>query len=147
WLDNLICQLLEKKPEHRPYDAAMVAQSLGQVAEKVAALQSAGVDVARARRADRSTAGTATIDAADKKVARSLLAGVRVRAPRKKRARKSIFEKAWFQGLAIVIFLAGIGFILFTVFQPPSPDQLFQQIQRQLKAAQGLDARLEVRAG
>src|SRR5208282_5154710 len=54
WLDTIVCQLLEKKPEHRPYDAAMVSRALNQVAEKVAALQSAGVDVAKARFADRS---------------------------------------------------------------------------------------------
>jgi len=28
WLDNLVCQLLEKKPEHRPFDAVMVAKVL-----------------------------------------------------------------------------------------------------------------------
>src|SRR5262249_45833696 len=49
WLDTLICQLLEKKPEHRPFDAALVAEALNQVTEKVSAQQSAGADAARTR--------------------------------------------------------------------------------------------------
>ncbi len=39
WMDNLICQLLEKKPEQRPFDAAMVHNALGAVQEKVEAQQ------------------------------------------------------------------------------------------------------------
>src|SRR5260370_12586151 len=39
--DNLICQLLEKKPEHRPLDAAMLANTLTAIQEKVEALVSA----------------------------------------------------------------------------------------------------------
>src|SRR5262249_21733914 len=50
WLDNLICQLLEKKPEQRPRDAAMVKRALEDVLEKVEALQSAGGDAGRSRR-------------------------------------------------------------------------------------------------
>src|SRR5262249_17482564 len=37
WLDNLICQLLEKKPEHRPINAGMVASTLSTIQEKVEA--------------------------------------------------------------------------------------------------------------
>src|SRR5262249_26088892 len=44
WLDTLVCQLLEKKPEKRPFDATVVASALDQVVEKVTAQQSAGVD-------------------------------------------------------------------------------------------------------
>src|SRR5439155_972950 len=52
WLDTLVCQLLEKKPEHRPFDAAMVEKVLGEVEEKVAVQRSAGVEVVTARRID-----------------------------------------------------------------------------------------------
>src|SRR5205807_1854557 len=53
WLDTLVCQLLEKEPAKRPFDAAVVAHALDQVAEKVQAQRSAGIDVAQARFADR----------------------------------------------------------------------------------------------
>src|SRR5207248_1928243 len=49
WLDNLICQLLEKKPEQRPRDAAMVAETLSRIKEKVEAQRSAGEDISKAR--------------------------------------------------------------------------------------------------
>jgi len=55
WLDTIICQLLEKKPEHRPFDAAAVSEALNRVLEKVTAQQSAGVDAANARRMDPLT--------------------------------------------------------------------------------------------
>ena len=58
WFDNLICQMLEKKPEHRPLDAHMVANTLNTIQEKVEAQQSAGVDAARSRRIDRKRDGT-----------------------------------------------------------------------------------------
>ena len=31
WLDTIVCQLLEKQPDHRPLDARMVGQALDQV--------------------------------------------------------------------------------------------------------------------
>jgi hypothetical protein len=47
WLDTLICQCMEKKPEHRPADANMVAQALEEVKEKVASQESYGVGAAK----------------------------------------------------------------------------------------------------
>ncbi len=52
WLDNLICQLLEKKPDQRPMNAEMVYRVLGSIQEKVEAQQAAGVE---ARAAEEST--------------------------------------------------------------------------------------------
>ena len=72
WLDTLICQLLEKKPEKRPIDAAMVASALGRVAEKVVAQQSAGVDAVRTRVADRLSVSPAPATE-DKAAARTLM--------------------------------------------------------------------------
>src|SRR5260370_9524470 len=43
WFDNLICQLLEKKPDQRPLDATMDASTLDSIQEKVEAPCSAGV--------------------------------------------------------------------------------------------------------
>src|SRR5437763_16063699 len=49
WLDTLVYQLMEKKPEHRPFDAAMVAKVLEEVAEKSLATRRAGVGAANDR--------------------------------------------------------------------------------------------------
>ena len=53
WLDTLICQLMEKKPEQRPLDARMVAEDARHHQEKVEAQQSAGVEAVRRRMIDR----------------------------------------------------------------------------------------------
>ena len=40
WLDTLVCQLLEKDPGKRPFDAATVGQALSNIQDKVEALAS-----------------------------------------------------------------------------------------------------------
>ena len=42
WLDTLVAQLMEKKPEHRPYSAAKVAEALSEIEQKVVEQKSAG---------------------------------------------------------------------------------------------------------
>ncbi len=130
WLDTLICQLLEKKPDNRPLDAAMVGNALGSVKEKVEAQQSAGVDVARRRMIDRAP-GAPKLDAEDKETARFLLKG-KVRPGRK--AGRPFYEKAWFQAAGILTVLAGLGLTLYLVFRPPSPDNLYASAERTLKS-------------
>ena len=71
WLDTLVCQLLEKDPAKRPYDAAMVAQSLNRVLEKVAAQRSAGADAVSGTMLDRPRAATIA-DESDREAARLL---------------------------------------------------------------------------
>ena len=57
WLDTLVCQMMEKKPEHRPLDAAMVGQVLEEIEEKVAAQhERRGGRGQRPRRPDRAAA-------------------------------------------------------------------------------------------
>src|SRR5205823_8359342 len=50
WLDTIICQLLDKKPEHRPFDAAALTDALNRVLEKVTAQQIEGISAVKARR-------------------------------------------------------------------------------------------------
>ena len=69
WLDNLICQMLEKKPDQRPLNAKMVSDVLGSIQEKVEAQQSAGADAVRGRMIDRPH-GTRNPDQEDKDAAR-----------------------------------------------------------------------------
>ncbi len=72
WLDTLISQMMEKKPEHRPRDAAMVGQVLEEIAEKVASQVSAGADMAGARVGPKVVG-----DADDRAAARAIRAGSR----------------------------------------------------------------------
>ena len=73
WLDTLVCQLLEKSPEKRPFDADTVANALAQVLEKVEARQSAGAEAVRERVRDRLSGETTPGDS-DRDAARTLLA-------------------------------------------------------------------------
>lgn len=123
WLDNLICQLLEKKPEHRPFDAAMVSQALLQVAEKIQAQSSAGVDAAKARLADRN-AKRIDPDAKDRKAARTLLKSSEKKKRRKQR-KKRVFEQGWFQAIGLAGLLAIVATLIYVAFRPPSPKKLF----------------------
>jgi predicted Ser/Thr protein kinase len=130
WLDTLICQLLEKKPEHRPRDAAMVSQALGEVAEKVAAQRSAGVDKVRTRAADRRR-GAAPIDETDREVARTIREG----AARKRIKRKTtpFYQRVWFQVIAIVALLATVGAIIYNAVRV-NPDALYAEAKKHLES-------------
>ena len=127
WLDTLVCQLLEKKPEQRPFDAAMVTEALNRVAEKVAAQQSAGLDAARARVGDRARSG-AMADDTDKKAARTLLSTLG--RGRRRRRRKPFYEKVWFQAVAISALLLVMAGVFYNVFKPTSADELFQAAEK-----------------
>src|SRR5205814_3733564 len=116
-------------PEHRPFDATVVAQALNQVAEKVAAQQSAGIEVARARGVNRTIAEGSARDT-DTKAARTLLTGLQ-RGRRKRRA-KPLYEKRWFQAVSLSLLLLLLAGLLYLVFRAPSPAQLYAQAQRLL---------------
>ncbi len=124
WLDTLICQLLEKQPDKRPLDANMVANTLGSIRDKVQAQQSAGVDAVRRRLVDR-TAGQKRIEEEDKDAARTLLTGKG--RPKRKRTKKPLYEKLWFQALGLVLGLGVVVTFLYLAFRPPSADKLYQQ--------------------
>jgi eukaryotic-like serine/threonine-protein kinase len=127
WLDNLICQLLEKKPEQRPRDAAMIKRALEDVLEKVEALQSAGVDAVRGRRVDRPR-GEGKLGEDDRAAARTLKQAVTKKKAKKKV--KPFYGKIWFQAVAILFFLVVVGGVLYWVFQPPSADSLYHQAEK-----------------
>jgi serine/threonine-protein kinase len=136
WLDTLVVQLLEKDPAQRPLSAAMVGQSLGEVRQKAQAQQSAGMDVARSRVIDRKP-GERHLEAEDKEAARTLLG----KKKRKKRARP-FYQAAWFRGAWAATVLAGIVWILYTVFlKTPAPETLYQQASELMGKGAFEDAR------
>src|SRR5262249_14876090 len=113
WLDTLICQLLEKKPEQRPFDAATVAAALDRIQEKVEAQQSAGVDAVRSRAADRPRE-QARLDAEDKEAARSLLGKKRKKG--RKKSSVPFHQRLWFKAGLFSALLVGIGFVFYLAF-------------------------------
>jgi serine/threonine-protein kinase len=134
WLDTLVCQLMEKKPEHRPLDAAMVYQALDQVLDKVADQRSAGVELAKSRAVDRTKPLTA--DEHDKEAAR-LLRGSKKKS--KKRG-AAFYERGWFVALAAIFLLAGFGWFMIWALGPPSADTLYARAKPLMDANKHGDA-------
>ena len=143
WLDNIVCQLLEKKPEHRPFDAGVVADALDKVAEKVAAQQSAGVERAKARLVDRSSRDK-PIDETDRKAAATIRTGFS--RARKKRRAKPFYQKVWFQLVAISTLLLVVAAILFQAFKAPSAESLYKQAKTAMNSGD-FEAMKEARRG
>jgi serine/threonine-protein kinase len=140
WLDNLICQLLEKKPEHRPLDAARVSDALGQIKEKVEAQLSAGVEAVKTRIKDRATTDM-ELDALDKAAARTLLG-------RKKKAKKKargapFYSRVWFKAVVLSVMLVGLEWLIVLLNKPtPAKDLL-----KETKALMADDKWQEARDG
>jgi serine/threonine-protein kinase len=122
WLDTLVCQMMEKKPELRPRDAEMVSQVLGSIAEKVAAQQSAGVDAVRKRMADRQP-GQAKLGEEDKETAKLLLTG-KFKVKRRKKV-KPLMQRKWFQALSLSgLLVLAIAALVWGVM-PPGADKVY----------------------
>ena len=126
WLDTLVCQLLEKEPEKRPFDASLVAKALEDIQEKVAAQRSAGVDVATARRVDVPRHQRPR-DESDREAGRILRAAASKR--KLKRRTRPFYERGWFLAAGISALLAGVGLTVWQVIKPATADQLFLRAQ------------------
>jgi serine/threonine-protein kinase len=132
WLETLVCQLLEKKPDQRPLDAATVARALEQVAEKVAAQQSAGVDVVKPGAGVR-VRGRAD-DEIDKQTARALRRAVTGKKAKKRRG-PPFYQTLWFKGAGLGVLLLLVLGVLVLMMQPPSGEKLYK------KAAEAMASR------
>lgn len=127
WLDTLVCQMMEKKPELRPRDAAMVGLVLDEITEKVTAQRSAGADVAGARAIDRVHL-TGIPDQDDRNAAKAIRAGGKKKKLRKKK--RPIYTRGWFVSIAAILFVVGFGTLLwFAAFAPPSAARLLEKIE------------------
>jgi serine/threonine-protein kinase len=137
WLDTLICHMMEKRPEQRPRDAAMVGQVLDEIQEKMTTGMSAGADLAAARGVDTRKLG----DADDRAAARAIRAGSRKKKLRKKR--RPIYNRAWFVAVACLALLGGLGWAVYELgFAPPSAESLLAR----LETASDPDAQKEIAA-
>jgi serine/threonine-protein kinase len=126
WLDTLVCQMLEKKPEHRPFDATMVAQSLERVEERVSAKRSAGVEMAVAP-ASQTPSGRRKLEQGDRETARLLRQAAGKKLPPAKT--RWFYERGWFQAVAITAMLAIIGGLVYWMTRPTDPHKLFADAQ------------------
>jgi eukaryotic-like serine/threonine-protein kinase len=118
WLDTLVSQLMEKRPEQRPYDAAMVAEALERVREKVATQTSAGADTVKGRAVDRRR-----LDEEDLEAARALRG-----KKKKKRKAAPFYQATWFKGAVLSAAILAIGFVFYQVFlKAPSAESLHRQ--------------------
>ncbi len=117
----------------------MVERSLGEIAEKVAAQRSAGVDVVTARAADLPRK-VRLRDEADREAARAL----KEAATKKKIKRRGrpIYERGWFLTVAIAGVLGVMSWFTWYFFlRPPSPDELYRKAQVLMAANRTDEAR------
>lgn len=123
WVDNLIMHLLEKSPDTRPYDAATVKRMIEEIEAKVESHQSAGVEVATARRTDRKLT--------DEKVTNEDREAARALKGKKKKKKKAVplIEQAWVKGVAIGAVLLGLIGIGVWLMWPASPGKAFEQVK------------------
>jgi serine/threonine-protein kinase len=130
WLDTLVCQLLEKKPDQRPRDAATVAEALDRITEKVTAQVSAGVDLVTSRAMDRSAGKR--VAAEDRETARALHTAVTGRKSRRNRV--PLAQRGWVVGLGVVAVLGILAGLLYMVFKPPTAESLYADAERLMKS-------------
>jgi serine/threonine-protein kinase len=133
-LDNLVCGLLAKKPEDRPFDAKMVANILGSVREKEEAQQSLGVEEAQKRKGDLAP-DRAKPDEADKEAARLLLGG---KVRRRRRKKKASNRQVYVQAAGLGLLLLGAVLTLFFALRS-SPDKYYDEAARLWKSGKSED--------
>src|SRR5262249_55654629 len=92
WLETIVLQLMEKKPEHRPLNAEIVGKALDEGMEKFYSGKSAAVDMVQAKAGERRIQ-TSVIDETDREAARTIR-GAMQKKKFKKKAKP--FNKALF---------------------------------------------------
>jgi eukaryotic-like serine/threonine-protein kinase len=127
WFDNLIMFLLEKDKATRPMDAATVGRMLADIEFKMQNQQSAGAELANAKKKDRLS-GLQKIDAEDMDAARSLKAGKTGKKKAKKRV--PLLERQWVRAVPAVV--AGIGLIAGAIwfFTPPGQQAMADAVAK-----------------
>ena len=125
-LDTLVHQLMEKKPDHRPRDAAMVVQALEEIEQKEIARIGRGEEVAKARIIDGVE--TAPMNEADKEIAKNIRAGTKKKKP-KKQQKVPFFRQGWFVIVGSVAIVLSMAFIAWLLLRPDSPDEMLAHVK------------------
>jgi serine/threonine protein kinase len=120
WLDTLVCQLLEKKPEHRPADARTVSQALDEVKQRVETHKSLGAEVA--------THVVRKGEGRERDLAQEIISGKRIRK-RRERTRAQL-RKQLLAASGLILALILLTLLLLYALQPPHPDTLLQKAQQ-----------------
>src|SRR5262249_42623140 len=118
WLDTLVHQMMEKKPEHRPFDALLVSQVLKEIPEKVASQRSVGAE-------PRGRPGSPLPDDTNKQSGPTEL-GTR----RRRRQRRRFYEQPRFQAAAMAVGLAVIVGVVVWSFWPAGAERSYQRIEK-----------------
>ncbi len=139
WLDTLVLQLLEKKPEHRPRDAEMVGRSLAEVMDKMNKGQSAAVDAVKARAGDRRYQASLP-DQADREAARTLRSVIGRKKIRKKGNQAGLIFALKAGGLLALLAVI-VGGIVFAM-KPASADELYRRSEHLMKSPDTYDKAL-----
>jgi eukaryotic-like serine/threonine-protein kinase len=126
WVDNLIMHLMEKSVDTRPLDAATVGRMIGEIETKVQSLQSAGLEVATARRIDRKLNTDADKTDEDKEAARALKGKTGTRKKKKKTI--PLMQQTWVKGVAFGVPLLAILGIVVWLMWPVGPEKAFEQV-------------------
>ncbi|MCE9529987.1 MAG: protein kinase [Planctomycetes bacterium] len=124
--DTLIHQLMEKKPENRPRDAAMVLEALEEVEQKELARLSRGEEVAKARLVD--SVETAPMDEKDLEAARSIRAAGKKKKLKKKET--AFYRRGWFVGIGSVAIVLTTALIFWLLLRPDSPAEMLAAIEK-----------------
>lgn len=128
WLDTLICQMMEKKPEQRPLDARMVAKALDEVLEKSLKRQSAAEAAAKARVIDKQKGAIAgDIDEADREAARALRGGKS--GKRTSKRKPAFYTQGWFVAVAATLLMLGAVGLVVLATRPPAPETLYERVR------------------
>jgi serine/threonine protein kinase len=120
WLDTLVCQLMEKKPEHRPADARTVSQALDEVKQRVESHKSLGAELA----GKVSSKG----EGREKQLAEEIVAGKRIKK-RKEKARLEM-RKTLISAAFISALLIGVVFAIIFAMRGPSAETMMASAQK-----------------
>jgi serine/threonine-protein kinase len=137
WLDTLVCQLLEKEPDKRPVNAALVSQALDRVVEKMTTMRSAAVDAVSKQVVDRPRTDLKASEA-DREAARVLKAAVKQK--RVKPRGRPMYQRTWVQAVTVLGLLLGIAGLIYWATRPPAPEQLYKRAEKLMAANNADDA-------
>lgn len=131
WLDTLVCQLMEKEPDKRPLNAAMVEQVLEEVLLKVENQKSVGASVA-------SKVAYKGKSSADRKAAATLLEARESRKKRRKRERGAARLQTALGAIGLGLALIGLLSILVYAMWPDGPKERYLAAERLVKRGEAL---------